>query len=169
MCPLPLEPSSHLPLHPTSRGYHRPPDLNSLRHAANFHWLSYIWSSICFSATFNSSYLLPTVSHSMCIGEGSWYIAPRCLMPKVFQKDNVDLSQKPPQFLCCVRLSGFTFPLLRHFHCSNQRPFPLGLSTVEIENSCSPVLRIVGALCALGHQVFRVTSSTWRGHRGGEF
>ena len=95
--------------------------------------------------------------------------ASRCLMPKVFQKDNVDLSQKPPQFLCCVRLSGFTFPLLRHFHCSNQRPFPLGLSTVEIENSWSPVLRIVGALCALGHQVFRVTSSTWRGHRGGEF
>ena len=105
----------------------------------------------------------------MCNGEGSWYIASRCLMPKVFQKDNVDLSQKPPQFLCCVRLSGFTFPLLRHFHCSNQRPFPLGLSTVEIENSWSPVLRIVGALCALGHQVFRVTSSTWRGHRGGEF
>ena len=105
----------------------------------------------------------------MCNRERSWYIASGCLMPKAFQKDNVSLSQKPPQLLCCVRLSGFRFPLLWHFHCSNQRPFPLGLSTVEIENSCSLVLWIVGTLCTLGPQVFRVTSNTWRGHRGEEF
>ena len=35
-----LEPPSHLPLHPTPRGCHRTPDLSSLCHTANFHWLS---------------------------------------------------------------------------------------------------------------------------------
>ena len=38
--PLPLEPDSHLPPHPTPLGCHRAPDLSSLHHTANFHWLS---------------------------------------------------------------------------------------------------------------------------------
>ena len=40
MCPLSLEPSSYLPSHPAPLGCQRTPDLNSLNHTANFHWLS---------------------------------------------------------------------------------------------------------------------------------
>ena len=35
-----LEPPSHLTHHPTPVGCHREPDLSSLCHTANFHWLS---------------------------------------------------------------------------------------------------------------------------------
>ena len=38
--PLPLEPLSHLPPHPTPLGGTRAPALGSLHHTANFHWLS---------------------------------------------------------------------------------------------------------------------------------
>ena len=40
VCPFPLEPLSKLVPHPTPLGCHRAPDLGSLRHTANFHWLS---------------------------------------------------------------------------------------------------------------------------------
>ena len=36
----PFEPPYHLPPHPTPEGCRRAPDLSSLRHTANFHWLS---------------------------------------------------------------------------------------------------------------------------------
>ena len=40
ICPLPLEPPSHLPPHPTPLGYHRALDLSSLHDRLNFNWLS---------------------------------------------------------------------------------------------------------------------------------
>ena len=48
VCPLPLESPSHLPPYPTPLwippgshpGFHRTPDLSSLNHTENFHWLS---------------------------------------------------------------------------------------------------------------------------------
>ena len=40
MCLLPLELLPHLPLHPTPLACHRAPDLSSLCHIANFHWLA---------------------------------------------------------------------------------------------------------------------------------
>ena len=40
VCPLRLERPSHLPPHPTPLDCHRAPDLSSLSHTANFHWLS---------------------------------------------------------------------------------------------------------------------------------
>ena len=40
ICPFPLEPPSHLPFHPKSLGCHKAPDLSSLSHTANSHWLS---------------------------------------------------------------------------------------------------------------------------------
>ena len=39
MCPLPLETLSHLPPHPTPLSCQKAPDLSSLSHAANSHWL----------------------------------------------------------------------------------------------------------------------------------
>lgn len=54
---------------------------------------------------------------------------------------------KPPGTAYCVRFSLFMFPCLWHFHRSNQSPFPLNLSTMEIENSCSPTLWIMVSLC----------------------
>ena len=39
MCPLPLEPPSHLPSHPTPLGCHRAPSVISLSNTANTHWL----------------------------------------------------------------------------------------------------------------------------------
>lgn len=118
---------------------------------------------------FASGFTCSTVMLTGKILASWWHIASRCCMPRTFQKDSVDLSQKSPQLPYCISLSVFTFPLLWHFHCCNQRPFPLGLSTVKIENSCSPILWIIGSLCTSGYQVFKVTSNTWRGHRGGEF
>ena len=47
---------------------------------------------------------------------------------------------RSPALHHCVRLAVLTFPLLWHCLCHHQRPLPLGLSTVEIENSCSPIL-----------------------------
>ena len=41
MCPLHLEPPSHLPPHPIPLGGHRAQGLNSLHHTANSHWLSH--------------------------------------------------------------------------------------------------------------------------------
>ena len=38
--PFSLEPLSHLPPHPTPLDCHRAPDLSSLHHTANSHWLS---------------------------------------------------------------------------------------------------------------------------------
>ena len=40
ICPLPVKPPSHLPLHRIPLGCHWAPDLSSLHHTANFHWLS---------------------------------------------------------------------------------------------------------------------------------
>lgn len=79
------------------------------------------------------------------------------------------MPKKLQELFYCVRFSAFLFPLLWHFHCSNQRPFPLSLSTMEIENSCSPILWTTGSLCALCCQGFKVTFNTWRGQRGKEF
>ena len=40
VCPIPLEPPSHLPPHPTPLGCHRALGLSSLHHTANSHRLS---------------------------------------------------------------------------------------------------------------------------------
>ena len=40
ICRLPLEPSSHLPPHPTTLGCHRALGLSFLHHTANSYWLS---------------------------------------------------------------------------------------------------------------------------------
>ena len=47
MCPLPPEPPSHLPPHPTPLGGHRALSLSSLRHTAHSHWLSVLHIVIC--------------------------------------------------------------------------------------------------------------------------
>ena len=43
ICPVPLKPPSLLSPHPSPLGCHRTPDLSSLNHIANFHWLSLLY------------------------------------------------------------------------------------------------------------------------------
>ena len=45
-CHLPLEPSSHLPPHPTPLGTHRALALGSLLHPANSHWLFILYMAL---------------------------------------------------------------------------------------------------------------------------
>ena len=48
--PFSLEPLSHLPPHPTPLDCHRAPDLSSLHHTANLHWLSnFTYGNVCVS------------------------------------------------------------------------------------------------------------------------
>ena len=53
LCPLPLEPPSHLPPHPTPLGCHRALDLSSLHHTTNSHWLSIVHMVKCVSMVLN--------------------------------------------------------------------------------------------------------------------
>ena len=46
-CPLPPEPPSHCPSHPTTLGCHRALGLSSLRHAGNCHWLPILHMGLC--------------------------------------------------------------------------------------------------------------------------
>ena len=58
-----------LPHHSTPRGCHREPDLSSLHHRANSHWLSILHMVICIFQCYslNSSHpLLPSLSPQLC-------------------------------------------------------------------------------------------------------
>ena len=61
---IPMSPPSHLPPHPTPLGCHRAPDLSSLHHTANSHWLSVLhmvtYMFQCYSL-YSSHPLLPTL------------------------------------------------------------------------------------------------------------
>ena len=48
-CPLPFEPLSHLPPHPTPLSCQKAPDLSSLSHTADSHWLSILYSNVYMS------------------------------------------------------------------------------------------------------------------------
>ena len=68
-CPLSLEPLSLLPVHPIPLGCHRAPDLSSLHHTTNSHWLSILHTVMymfpCYS--FNSSHpVLPPPCLQVC-------------------------------------------------------------------------------------------------------
>ena len=69
ICPFPIEPSSHLPPHPTLLGCHRAPDLSSLHHTANFHLLSILHMVMymfpCYSLKLSHS-LLPLLGPQVC-------------------------------------------------------------------------------------------------------
>ena len=55
ICPLPLEPPSHLPPHPIPLSCHRASDLSFRYHTANSHWLSRLYIVIyIFSATLST-------------------------------------------------------------------------------------------------------------------
>jgi len=65
--PLPLEPPSHLPPHPTPLGGHRAPALGSLYHTANSHWLSihihmFMYMFQCYSLKSSHPFLSPLCS-----------------------------------------------------------------------------------------------------------
>ena len=62
-CPKPLEPPSHLPLHPVAPGCHGAPDLSSLHHTADFHGCLNFTLGICFNATLS---FCPTLSFLLC-------------------------------------------------------------------------------------------------------
>ena len=68
MPPVTAEPPSHLPLHPNSASYNRAPDLSSLSHTANSHWLSILHMVMymfqCYSIN-STSISSPTVSASL--------------------------------------------------------------------------------------------------------
>ena len=65
ICPLPLEP-------PTSLGCLRGPDLSSLRHTANSHWLSILHMVyICFHATLSIN---PTLSFPQCVHKSDLHV-----------------------------------------------------------------------------------------------
>ena len=68
-CPLPLEPPSHLPAHPTPLGCHRAPSLGSLSRTANSHWLTIFHIEMCMFPCYSVSSLHPllplTVSTSL--------------------------------------------------------------------------------------------------------
>lgn len=99
----------------------------------------------------------------------SWrYIASTCWMAfcAIKRERQAPTFLQIPSSYSTASDSVFTFPLLWHFCCYNQRPFPFGLSTVEMENSCSATLWIIGALCTSCHQAVQVTFSAWAGHRG---
>ena len=76
--PLPLEPPSNLPPHPTPLGCHRAPALGSLHHTANFHWLSllhlvmFMFQCICFNATLSNH---PTLSFPHCDHKSVLYVS----------------------------------------------------------------------------------------------
>ena len=63
--PLPIEPPSHLPPHPTPLGYYKALDLGSLHHTANSHWLSnFAYGNVYFSMLL-SGFILPSPSPAM--------------------------------------------------------------------------------------------------------
>ena len=68
-CPLPLEPPSHFPAHPTPLGCHREPSLGSLGRTANSHWLRTfhmeMYMSPCYSVSSPHPLLPLTVSTSL--------------------------------------------------------------------------------------------------------
>ena len=60
-----LEPPSHLTHHPTPVGCHREPDLSSLCHTANFHWLSILHGVMYMFPCYASNLSHPLVPHCM--------------------------------------------------------------------------------------------------------
>ena len=69
ICPLPLEPLTHLPLHPTSLGCHRALSLSFLHQTSNSQWLSILYMILyifqCYSLNL-SHFLLPQLCSKVC-------------------------------------------------------------------------------------------------------
>ena len=66
LCPLPLEPPSHLPPHPTPLGRPRAPGLSSLPHNANSHWLSTL-HMVMYVSMLLFQVICPSLSFPHCI------------------------------------------------------------------------------------------------------
>ena len=63
--PLPLEPPSHLPPHPSPLGGHRAKGVSSLHHRANSHSYPFcVWWCLCFHGSLSSR---PTLSFPHCV------------------------------------------------------------------------------------------------------
>ena len=67
MSPLSWNPLSYLPPHPTPLGCHRAPDLSSLDHTANSHWLSNFAHDNVYVSMLFSQFIPPSPSPSVCI------------------------------------------------------------------------------------------------------
>ena len=81
--PLPLEPPSHLPPHPTPLGCHRALDLGSLHHTGNSHWQSILHMVNVYVSMLPSQIIppspYPTVSKSFDDGySGQCEVIPHC-------------------------------------------------------------------------------------------
>ena len=72
ICPLHLEPLSYLPPFPTPLGCHRAPDLYSLHHTANPHWLSILHTVMyrfpCYSPSSSNPLLPPPYPQTCSLG-----------------------------------------------------------------------------------------------------
>ena len=66
LCPLSLEPPSHLPPHPTPLGRPRAPGLSSLPHTANSHWLSTL-HMVMYVSLLLFQVICPSLSFPHCI------------------------------------------------------------------------------------------------------
>ena len=67
-----LSPASHLPAHPTPLGCHRAPNLSSVSHTANFHWLSnFIYSNVYVSVPLSQS--VPSSPSPHCVHKSVCY------------------------------------------------------------------------------------------------
>ena len=71
--PLPHEPPSPFPLQPPALRCHRAPDLSSLSHTANFHWLSNFTYSNVYVSTLLSQFIPPSPSLAVSSSLTSMY------------------------------------------------------------------------------------------------